>query len=411
MPVLPRAALAGPAAPSSPPCSRVAVGSTLGLPAALGRGHRRRDAGRRCRGTGAAPHGRGCPPARSRGRRPARRDRPHRRASGPDAALAGRKWPVVGPGGGCLVARPATSSGPSCSCPWLAPTRVSHPAAGSSMPGFHGTRRSYPVTGCRCGARWKRRQTMPRASPASSPGGAPWARSRQTPFERLAAGPGAMAAVERLRRAIDEAIGRAIPEPEAGLASGILDRPARARGARGRRTTSPRPASPTWWPSAAGTSRSWPASSRGCCARPGLRRRARSLVVLVAIGGLHDRGGRRGQRRPSRASWAAWCSWRARVGVRPARRRRWASPARVCCWPIRAWWTTSACSSRWQRRPGCWPWAVPAEAAVRRLTPTGTPGWLRGDAGRLAGRPAGHAAAHPAATSAGSRSSRRWRTC
>ncbi len=33
---------------------------------------------------------------------------------------------------------------------------------------------------------------------------------------------GAMAAVERLRRGVDEAIGRAIPEPEAGLASGIL---------------------------------------------------------------------------------------------------------------------------------------------------------------------------------------------
>jgi competence protein ComEC len=41
-------------------------------------------------------------------------------------------------------------------------------------------------------------------------------------MERLGAGTGALAAVERLRRNVDEAIGRAIPEPEAGLASGML---------------------------------------------------------------------------------------------------------------------------------------------------------------------------------------------
>ena len=67
------------------------------------------------------------------------------------------------------------------------------------------------------------------APPADSPGFAGFLAARGAAgtlkaetAERIGAGAGAMAAVERLRRAVDESIGRAIPEPEAGLASGIL---------------------------------------------------------------------------------------------------------------------------------------------------------------------------------------------
>ena len=59
-------------------------------------------------------------------------------------------------------------------------------------------------------------------SPASSSRAARWARSRATPSSWSAARAASRPRSKRLRWGIDGTLSRAIPEPEAGLASGIL---------------------------------------------------------------------------------------------------------------------------------------------------------------------------------------------
>ena len=185
-----------------------------------------------------------------------------------------------------------------------------------------------------------------------------------------------------------------LPEPEAGLAAGILVG-LRERVAARSATTSRRPGL-THVVAISG----WNiALVAGIATEPAARRRAwrggrAASLVMVAIAGVHARSP--GPRPASSAppSWAASSSWPARAGDPPAPRRH----SGLACWGLLladpAWSATSACSSRWRPRP-----ASSRSAARPRLrsdaTPRPRPALVLRDARCLAGGPAGDAAAHP----------------
>ena len=192
--------------------------------------------------------------------------------------------------------------------------------------------------------------------------------------ERLAAGPGAMAAVERLRRAIDEAIGRAIPEPEAGLASGILiglrERVGRAVADDFTTTGLTHVVAISGWNIAlvAGI-------ATGLLRATGLRRRARSLVVLVAIGSYTIVAG--AEASVVRAAVMGGVVLLAREGGRPAGA---AAALGVACAGLLladpGMVDDIGLQLSLAATAGLLALGAAAEATVRRLTPTGTPGWL-----------------------------------
>jgi competence protein ComEC len=192
--------------------------------------------------------------------------------------------------------------------------------------------------------------------------------------ERLAAGPGAMAAVERLRRAVDEAIGRAIPEPEAGLASGILiglrERVGRAVADDFTTTGLTHVVAISGWNIAlvAGI-------ATGLLRATGLRRRARSLVVLVAIGSYTVVAG--AEASVVRAAVMGGVVLLAREGGRPAGA---AAALGVACLGLLLADPSMVDDIGLQlslaATAGLLALGGAAEAAVRRLAPAGTPGWL-----------------------------------
>ncbi len=192
--------------------------------------------------------------------------------------------------------------------------------------------------------------------------------------ERLAAGPGAMAAVERLRRAIDEAIGRAIPEPESGLASGILiglrERVGRAVADDFTTTGLTHVVAISGWNIAlvAGI-------ATGLLRATGLRRRARSLVVLIAIGGYTVVAG--AEASVVRAAVMGGVVLLAREGGRPAGA---AAALGVACLGLLladpGMVDDIGLQLSLAATAGLLALGGAAEAAVRRLVPTGTPGWL-----------------------------------
>ena len=192
--------------------------------------------------------------------------------------------------------------------------------------------------------------------------------------ERLAAGPGAMAAVERLRRAIDEAIGRAIPEPEAGLASGILiglrERVGRAVADDFTTTGLTHVVAISGWNIAlvAGI-------ATGLLRATGLRRRARSLVVLVAIGSYTIVAG--AEASVVRAALMGGVVLLAREGGRPAGA---AAALGLACVGLLLTDPGMVDDIGLQlslaATAGLLALGGATEAAVRRLVPTGTPGWL-----------------------------------
>ena len=170
------------------------------------------------------------------------------------------------------------------------------------------------------------------ATAAGSPTTSPGRVRGHAAGERLTTvshGAGPSPPLDGQRRAAADLVARAIPEPEGGLASGILI------GIRERvsrevsdafATTGPQPRRGHQRLEHRARRRAW---SAGCCAAMGLGRRSRSVLVVVAIAALHAAVGRERQRRARRAHGRRWRGRGAGSGTRRGPPARSASPVWV----------------------------------------------------------------------------------
>ncbi len=242
------------------------------------------------------------------------------------------------------------------------------------------------MPGCRGTRPWSRAILLTvtgalEAPPADAPGfagflvdrGAAGTLNAET-VERRGAGRGALAAVERLRRSVDEAIARAIPEPEAGLASGILvglrERVGRDVADDFTTTGLTHVVAISGWNIAlvAGI-------ATGLLRATGIPRRARSLLVLSAIVAYTIVAG--AEASVVRAAVMGGVVLLAREGGRPAGAAAalgvacagllLADPGMVGDIGLQLSLAATA---------GLLALGGAAESAVRRLTPRRTPGWL-----------------------------------
>jgi competence protein ComEC len=193
-------------------------------------------------------------------------------------------------------------------------------------------------------------------------------------LERIGTGRGALASVEHLRHAVDESLARALPEPEAGLATGILvglrERVARPVADDFTTTGLTHVVAISGWNIAlvAGI-------VTGLLRAAGFARRARSAVVIGAIGAYTVVAG--AEASVVRAALMGGVVILAREGGRPAGA---AGALALACVGLLLADPGMAGDVGLQlslaATAGLLALGRPAEAAVRRLAPGGTPGWL-----------------------------------
>ncbi len=219
------------------------------------------------------------------------------------------------------------------------------------------------------------------APPGDAPGFAGFLAARgavgtltATLLERRAGDGSAMAAVEHLRRAIDDALGRAVPEPEAGLAAGILV------GLRERVAGSVSDDFTTTGLTHVVAISGWNIALvagivTGLLRAAGLARRPRSVVVILAIVAYTLVAGASAS--VIRAALMGGLVLLAREGGRPAHAA--SALALACAGLLLAdpgMVTDVGLQLSLAATAGLLALGGPAEAAVRRHAPNATPGWL-----------------------------------
>ncbi len=219
------------------------------------------------------------------------------------------------------------------------------------------------------------------APPQDAPGFAEFLASRGAvgtlkaySVDLLGGGSGLMAAVEQLRWAVDRALSRAIPEPEAGLAAGILiglrERVSRAVADEFTITGLTHVVAISGWNIAlvAGI-------ATGLLRATGLRRRARSLLVIAAIVAYTVLAG--AEASVIRAALMGGIVLLAREGGRPSGA---AAALGIACWGLLladpGMVSDIGLQLSLAATAGLLALGSHVESAVRRLTRGRTPGWF-----------------------------------
>ena len=211
--------------------------------------------------------------------------------------------------------------------------------------------------------------------------------------------------LERLRRGAGDALAAVLPEPEAGLAAGILI------GLRDRVDRDVAAAFTTAGVSHVVAISGWNiaiVAAAVAAVAGGLARRRRSVVTAVAIVAYIAFAGAQPVGRCARGRWPGSCCSRARAAGRDGRPRRSAGPPRSCSSSDPRLVGDAGFQLSTLATAGLIAWATPLTERLARDRRRPPPTLARGEPRRLAGRPGRDAAGRPRLVRPARPDRRRW---